>query len=287
MRILSLMAHDPRASRPQGVHEQSATGRRPLIDCVAEEVPVALEYNGISHVVMMASPGDLEDFALGFSLSEGLLASADELYDCEIERVDDHGVVIRLEIASQRFAALRARRRTLAGRSGCGLCGIESLQALPELPPSLPEHVGHAVTAAAVQRALRALSAQQPLFRQTGSVHAAAWAARDGELALVREDIGRHNALDKLLGAICRAGIDPANGFVVCTSRASYEMAQKAARLGVPLLFALSGPTVRAIDVAEHSGMTLAGFVRNERMVIYTHPWRIAGAATDKEVVNG
>lgn len=292
MRDTGLPAPEAGAFRLRQVIDQSDRGRRARRDPVAEEVPVALEYNGTAHAVMMASPCDLEDFALGFSLTEGILQRPDELYDCEIDTVEGQGIVLRLEIASERFAGLRARRRTLAGRTGCGLCGIDSLQAMAEEPPAVPVGGGEdiRVRTVAVERALAALTAAQRLFHHTGTVHAVAWADMDGKLQWVREDVGRHNAFDKLLGAMARARADAATGFAICTSRASYEMVLKAARGGVRVLLAVSGPTGRAIDLADRCGLTLAGFVRGRRAVIYTHPQRVSGlfeVVEMAEAVNG
>lgn len=266
-----------------------ATLRNTRDDCVIDEVPVALVFNGISHAVMLASPADLEDFALGFSLSEGILTAPGELYDCEVEATGDCGgaaMIVHLHIAASRFAALRARRRTLAGRTGCGLCGIDSLHALAPDPAPVHAALSGATAAApdAISRALTALSAQQPLHALTGAAHAAAWATREGELLLVREDVGRHNALDKLLGAAVRAGLERAAGFVVCTSRASYEMAHKAASLGVGLLVAVSAPTARAVTLAERCGLTLVAFARNQRHVVYTHPQRMTYLPVRQEI---
>ncbi len=242
-------------------------------DWVAEEVPVALEFNGISHAVMLATPLDLEDFALGFSLGEGLLAGPSELYDVE-PVAGEHGITLRLQVSGAAFARLKGRRRTLAGRTGCGLCGAESLaqvaQPLPVLPPGRP------LPHAAIGRAMRALADAQALQRATGAVHAAAWCARDGAIRLVREDVGRHNALDKLVGAMAFGGAAAADGFVVVTSRASFEMVQKAVLAGVPVLAAVSAPTALAIRTAEAAGLALAGFARGDDLVAYTHPERLA-----------
>ena len=266
--------------RPLPALELAGGVLRPHADRVAEEVPVALVYNGISHAVMLATPADLEDFALGFSLTEGILRTPAELYDCEIEPGCD-GIELRMEVASERFALLKERRRSLAGRTGCGLSGIDSLQALAADPS--PVHAAlagdTAPTADAIARALTALPDAQPLFRLTGGVHAAAWADREGRLLLVREDVGRHNALDKLLGAAARAGLDAATSFIVCTSRASYEMAHKAAIRGLGLLVAVSAPTGRAIDLAERCGLTLVGFARGGRQILYSHASRLAPPA--------
>lgn len=235
-------------------------------DQLIEEIPVALVYNGISHAVLLATPTDLEDLALGFSLSEGILASRSELYDTE--RVDgNRGIELRLEIASERFAGLKARRRNLAGRTGCGLCGVESLDALAR--PHTPLAARAPVPVEAAFAGLSALPAHQPLRQATGAVHAAAWIDRDGTIHALREDVGRHNALDKLLGHLAAARFDPASGFVLVSSRASYEMVQKTLALGIGCLVAVSAPTGLAVELAEEAGLGLAGFARDRRMVIY------------------
>jgi FdhD protein len=246
-------------------------------DLVAAEVPVALAYNGAPFVVMMATPGDLEDFALGFSLSEGIVARADEL---QVEAIDAslEGISIALAIPPPRAAALERRQRNLQGRSGCGICGTASIEAVLRPPPPVGD--GVAITADALDRALRELQARQPLNASTGATHAAGWAGIDGNVALVREDVGRHNALDKLIGAMLRQGIDPQSGFAVVTSRASYEMAMKAAQAGIPMLVAISAPTALAIALAENAGLTLVGFARGEGHVVYAHPRRLSADTT-------
>jgi FdhD protein len=242
------------------------------MDTVPEEVPVALAYNGISHAVMLASPANLEDFGLGFSLSEGILTQPSELYDLELE-VSEHGVVIQMRIAEEHFVGLKARRRTLSGRTGCGLCGIESLDQVAR--PLVPLAAGQTMPAASMHNALRQLQLNQPLRASTGGVHAAAWVDRAGHLLAVREDVGRHNALDKLIGAMIRMGLDPQQGFALITSRASFEMVQKAASVGIAILAAVSAPTGYAIRLAQETGLTLVGFVRSDHHVLYAHAERI------------
>jgi formate dehydrogenase accessory protein FdhD len=264
---------DPFMTMPSPLVETVACGPNgKRMDTVPEEVPVALSYNGISHAVMLASPTDLEDFALGFSLSEGVLADASELYDLELE-VGALGVVVQMHIAEERFASLKNRRRALAGRTGCGLCGVESLEQVARVLTPLP--AGPAIAAASLHRALVQLQQKQPLHASTGGVHAAAWADADGRLLEVREDVGRHNALDKLIGALMKASHDPASGFALVTSRASFEMVQKAAGVGIPILAAVSAPTGYAIRLAQEVGLTLAGFVRQGRYTLYSIPERI------------
>jgi FdhD protein len=243
-------------------------------DDVAEETPVALEYNGISHAVMLATPSDLEDFALGFSLTEGILSSPSELYSYEVSG-DGSGIRVELEISGERMFVLKERRRTLAGRTGCGLCGTETLSQAIRIPPPVKSHASF--SAEVLHAAFAQMEQQQQLQQKTGATHAAAWLAVDGQVTLVREDIGRHNALDKLIGALSRAKIDTATGAAIVTSRASYEMAQKAASAGIGILAAVSAPTALAIRVAQTTGMTLVGFVRQRGHVVYTHPARISG----------
>jgi len=242
-------------------------------DFVVDEAPVALVYNGISHAVMMATPADLEDFALGFSLSEGLIASQSECYGIEVENGPE-GISVQLEIAGGAFMALKERRRTLAGRTGCGLCGVDSLQQVCRpLAALAPAHGFHA---AGVRAALAAIGAEQKLTRLTGAAHAAAWCEMDGKLLIVREDVGRHNALDKVIGAMRRAELDPAAGFFLITSRVSFEMAQKAAVADASALVGMSAPTLAAVQLADAAGMTLLAFARGSDFVCYTHPERLA-----------
>lgn len=245
-------------------------------DNVAEEVPVALEYNGISHAVMLASPYDLEDFALGFSLSEGILADASELFDCEIAPTKD-GIQVQMRIAGRRFAALKDKRRNLTGRTGCGLCGAETLQQAIRSPA--PVSSSALFSAGALYAGMDAMHARQQLQQQTGATHAAAWMAADGAITLVREDIGRHNALDKLIGAMAANGQDFSRGAALITSRASYEMVQKAATLGMGFLAAISAPTSLAVKLAQEARVTLVGFTRNQSHVVYAHPQRLLHAA--------
>jgi len=233
-------------------------------DHVIDEVPIALVYNGISHVVMMATPTALEDFALGFSLSEGILDSRDELLDFVVVS-RKNGIELQLTILASRFEALKHKRRNLTGRTGCGLCGVESLeQAVVTLPEvDQQQQLSHKV----INSAVAELQQYQPLQLQTGASHGAAWCDRNGNIGLVREDAGRHNALDKLLGALAKRPMKP--GFILVTSRASYEMVAKTARMNIPLLASLSAPTSLAIKTAEACGMTLVGFCVPERHVVY------------------
>jgi FdhD protein len=236
-------------------------------DCLAEETPVALIYNGVSHAVMLATAQDLEDFALGFSLSEGIVQSAGELYSVEV-RVQGNGIEVHCEIASERFMQLKERRRTLAGKTGCGLCGAESLEQAMRHPKSLSEQ--RKFDAKAIVLGLQAIQAQQYLQQQTGATHASAYVQPDGKVSLVREDVGRHNALDKLVGALAKQAIEK-TGFIITTSRASFEMVQKAASAGIGMLVAVSAPTGLAVRVADQCGLTLVGFARESQYVIYSH----------------
>ncbi|MFM2209086.1 MAG: hypothetical protein RIQ96_729 [Pseudomonadota bacterium] len=246
---------------------------------VAEERPVALQYNGVSHAVMLATPADLEDFAVGFSLSEGIVAAADEVHDLDIES-SGQGVTVAMKIAASRFDALKQRRRSLAGRTGCGLCGVDSLaQALPELTPL---HSDAVFAASAVLAAMQALRAHQPLHDETGATHAAGFADAQGRLLCVREDVGRHNALDKVIGALARGRVDATRGLVLITSRASHEMVAKAARAGIPLVAAVSGVTTLAAQTAHDTAVCLAGFARGDDLTAYAHAQRLAGATAPK-----
>ncbi|HEY4169634.1 MAG TPA: formate dehydrogenase accessory sulfurtransferase FdhD [Reyranella sp.] len=241
-------------------------------EVVAQEVAVALVYNGVSHAVMMATPCDLEDFARGFTLTEHLVEKPSEIYDIEVEP-KGRGIQVNLEIASQRMTALQERRRTLAGRTGCGLCGVDSLEAA--LRPVPATRATGTVKRAAIARAMAALPPEQRINRDNGATHAAGWATLDGALVTVREDVGRHNALDKLAGAIAKLGKLGEPGFVVVTSRCSYEMVQKAAAIDAAVIAAVSAPTSLAIETAEQAGLALVAFVRDNRLTVYAHGERI------------
>ncbi|HEY6515431.1 MAG TPA: formate dehydrogenase accessory sulfurtransferase FdhD [Steroidobacteraceae bacterium] len=241
-------------------------------DLVAEEMPVALVYHGVPHVVMLTTPADLEDYAVGFTLSEGLVAHADEIRGVEVVRGEESAEV-RITVAWERFSALLDRRRNLTGRSGCGLCGQETVeQAVRAVKPVGP---GPRLSAAELHEAITQLAGLQPLNARTGSVHAAAWVVPGKGIQVVREDVGRHNALDKTIGALVRSGLDPASGAILLTSRASFEMVQKSAAVGVAFVAAFSAPTAFAVRLAERAGLTLVAFAREHQHVVYAHPWRL------------
>lgn len=258
-------------TRPTRVTEWRDGRGRVRADWLAEEVPVALVFNGVSHAVMLASPADLEDFALGFALTEGLIDGRGDLYGVEVCAVDQ-GIELQLEVSAACAWRLKERRRTLAGRTGCGLCGTDSLAQVRRELPRAPQV---RAAPAALARAQQELRAHQTVQQLTGATHAAAWSGLDGAVRLVREDIGRHNALDKLIGAMLRAGEDPARGFATITSRASFEMVQKSAAAGIGLLAAVSAPTTLAVQTAVALGVALAGFVRAEAGVAYSFPERL------------
>jgi FdhD protein len=248
-------------------------GSPPDQDIVAEEVPIAFEFNGISHTVMLATPSDLKDFALGFSLTEGIIERRSEVFDIEIEEAVD-GITLHLEIAGGAFARLKERRRSLAGRTGCGLCGTESLQQVMRDLPSVIS--GPTFQLAALYKGMKLLPAQQVLQQTTGAVHAACRVDAEGNISYVREDVGRHNALDKTLGAL--AAVDASSeGALLITSRASFEMVQKCAALGYGILAAVSAPTAAAVRLAEKLNVTLVGFLRGSNCAIYTHAQRLQG----------
>lgn len=240
-----------------------------VTDQVAAETPIAIHYNDASHVVMMATPADLEDYAVGFSIAEGIVGNAREIEAIAVTPLD-RGIKLAIRVPAHRAAGLSGRHRNMAGRTGCGLCGVTSIaQALRPLPEIRPVP---AIAAAALNAAIADLPRLQSINRLTGAVHAAALADRQGRLTLLREDVGRHNALDKLIGAALRAGQNPRDGFALVTSRCSMEMVQKAVTAGFPLLAAISAPTSLAIDLAKESGLTLAAFARNGGFTLYANP---------------
>lgn len=240
---------------------------------VPDEVPVAVTVNGTTLAVMMATPHDLEDFAVGFALAEGVLTDSDAVEDVQCVRADGEspgqgGLVIHLSVRPDAVREDAVRGRTLAGRSGCGVCGVDSLEGAVRWPQDTV--VPLSVTAGAVQAALTALPDHQPMNRANRSVHAAAWCRPDGAVVLAREDVGRHNALDKMIGAVVRSGQRPADGFVVMTSRCSFELVQKAAMVGVPVLATLSAPTALALRLADAAGVTVLAAHRDGGVVRFS-----------------
>lgn len=239
---------------------------------LAEEVPVAFVYSGRPHVVMMCTPEHLEDLAFGFSLTEGIISGADQIERVEIA-THARGVELAITIPVEAAARLAQRTRALAGRTGCGLCGVEAIDDAVRAVRVVESHL--TLSTDALWLAGEALDAHQPLNHETHAVHAAAWATPDGQVMVAREDVGRHNALDKVLGALARAGTDASTGFLIVTSRASFELVQKASAAGVALLAAVSRPTGLAVRIADASGITLVGLLRDRTANIYSHPERI------------
>jgi len=268
-------AHHP-SPLPAGIVELSVH-RPPHIthatpDYLAEEVPVALVYNGISHVVMMASPKDLELFAIGFSLSEGIIEQPQEIYSMDVVQACN-GLEVQIELSSRRFMGLKERRRALAGRTGCGVCGVEQLNDIGK--PLVPLPFTQTFNLANLNHALEHLNDVQPIGQLSGCTHAAAWVLPSGDIAGGHEDVGRHVALDKLLGRRARESDVWQQGAALVSSRASYEMVQKSAMCGVEILFAVSAATTLAVEVAERCNLTLVGFCKPGRATIYTHPQRL------------
>jgi len=252
-----------RSIRPEGARDVTRT--------LPEETPVALVYDGSTQAVMMATPGDIEDFATGFTLTEGF-AEAHEIGEVEIV-AHERGIEARLWLPEHRRAALARRRRAMAGPVGCGLCGIDSLEEATRALPAVPD--GARFTVAEIAGAAEDLRAHQPLHDLTRAVHAAGFLLPGRGIVMAREDVGRHNALDKLIGALARAGIDAATGAIVLTSRVSTEMVQKTAMAVCPVLVAVSAPTAHALRLAEGCGLTLAAFARAGGVDLYAHPRRI------------
>ncbi len=280
---MAVEAASPAVSSPGYVErsiERCRDARRERVDDrIAEEMPIAMHYNGQSFAVMMATPRNLEDFALGFSLSEGLIATSAQLLGIEIhERLE--GLELAMTVAEDASAArldTRAQReRLLPGRGSCGICGTRELEDAIRQPEPVVGVGRYARDA--LERALVDLPRHQPMNAATGAVHAAAWADAEGRILLAREDVGRHNALDKLIGAMRRAGVDADAGMLLLTSRASYEMVTKAATAGIGLMAAISAPTALAIELARSAGVCLVGFARPNGYNIYTFPERLHAA---------
>lgn len=244
-----------------------------LIDHVGQEWPVALVFNGISHAVMMCTPRDLEAFAVGFAISEGIVDRNADIQDIEVAFREDGELPyaeVQLTIVQQAFAGLKEKRRALAGRTGCGVCGIESIDLLDLQPERVPD-TGFLARLApdALARAAHDLPAHQALTKLTGGLHAAAWCNARGEILHAFEDVGRHNALDKLIGQLVLERADTTDGFVFLSSRASYELVRKAARVGVPLVATISAPSSLAIAIAKKAGLRLVSFCRESGYVEY------------------
>ncbi len=268
--------------RSSPVHRHDGGQARVTRQTIATETPVAMVYKGMPHVVMMASPADLEDFGLGFSLSEAIIEHPADMLSIRAES-SEKGIVLNMQIDDEHFQALFDRHRFLPGRTGCGLCGVESLeQAIPELKP-VPDTPGD-IEPQAIYRAFEALHDWQPEKQATGAVHGAAWCSSDGEIRLVREDVGRHNALDKLIGAMVRSGMNFDDGFCLITSRCSYEMVQKAIQMGMGLMAAISAPTSLAVELADAHNLTLVALARDKTFTVFTHARRVAGGPAENSV---
>lgn len=239
---------------------------------IPAETAVALSYGGSTHAVMMATPQDLEDFAIGFSLNEGLIADADEIHSLDI-RPERQGIDVQIWLSPERSNLVTARRRAMVGPVGCGLCGVESLEAASRSLRRV--ETGRRFSAAVLLAAMADLAPLQRLNQHTRAVHAAAWWQEDEGIIALREDVGRHNAVDKLAGALTRKNVRRDRGAVLLTSRVSVEMVQKAAMIGAPLIVAVSAPTSLAIDVADEAGITLVAIARDDGFDVFSHTERI------------
>lgn len=254
---------------------QTERASRPL----AAEVPVSLTYNGIAHVVMMCTPQDIEDFAVGFSLAEGIVERSQEVLGVEVREIAS-GLLVRVDIPPARSEQLIDKRRGLVGQTGCGICGVTELEQAIHAVRAVP--LPPVIASQAVFRALEALPDHQPLNRETGAVHAAAFADAQGNILLAREDVGRHNALDKLIGALAREGREPATGFAVMTSRCSFELVQKCAGAGLPALVTVSAPTDLAVDLARRAGLTLIALARRDSALVVSDPYGVFGPPAEQ-----
>lgn len=255
------------------VHETSATvltfgggASVSITRAIPAEVPVGITYGGMPFAVMMATPSDLEDFALGFSLTEGVIRKAEDIRSIHIEP-EERGLRLAIDLTSERLHEHLARKRVLSGRTGCGVCGINDLKALPQA--HLPVGEPPSLSLAAICRALSILEHEQTLNERTRAVHAAAWADLEGTLRCVREDVGRHNALDKLIGALCRQGANPSDGFTIVTSRCSFELVEKVAAFGARTLVSISAPTSLALERARLLDITLVGIARHDSITVF------------------
>ena len=242
---------------------------------IAEETPLALTYNGGTYAVMMGTPRDLRDFAIGFSLTEGIVQSADEIESVDVVALDD-GIELRMWLASEKAERISERRRHIAGPTGCGICGLESIAEAVRPVAVVPR--GRIFSPAGIMAAMAAVAPLQALNIETRAVHAAAfWTPLHGIVA-IREDVGRHNALDKLAGALAQQELRAGDGMVLLTSRVSVEMVQKAASMGAPLMVAVSAPTALAVRMADAAGITLCAIARADGFEVFTHPQRIENA---------
>ena len=271
------MSDDWLKQKPEGeyaVTRIAPTAREGGNRTLANEVPVALEYDGQPYAVMMLTPADLEDFAVGFSLTERLVERAADIARVDI-RSAEKGIAIDVRLEQPASARLAGRRRALVGQSGCGICGIQTLdEAIPKLPPLAG---APPVAARALFEALSRLVSHQPLNEATGAVHAAAFCQSDGHIVVVREDVGRHNALDKLIGHLARNGTDAADGFALLTSRCSYELVQKAVIARIPVLVTISAPTELAVAIARDAKLTLIALARPDSMLVFNDPFGAVG----------
>nr|WP_245982796.1 formate dehydrogenase accessory sulfurtransferase FdhD [Trinickia fusca] len=257
----------------QKVHRHRGAAVDAIVDSIGQEWPVALVFNGISHAVMMCTPRELEAFAVGFAISEGIVERGSDIHDIEVALHCDAAIPyarVELTVVQQAFAALKDKRRALAGRTGCGVCGIESIDALDLAPQRVPDtgFLGR-LAPDALARAARELPAHQALTQRTGGLHAAAWCTADGAILHAFEDVGRHNALDKLIGQLVLARADTTNGFVFLSSRASYELVRKSARVDIPMVATISAPSSLAIAIAREAGIRLVSFCREAGYVDY------------------
>lgn len=266
------------SATPAAASRQDYAGHagQALVRDLAGEQPIAFEYNGVAYAVMMGTPGDLEDYAVGFSLSEGLIARPADLVDIAVHEAAE-GWILRLTLAEDLAAPLRERIRLRVTEGSCGLCGLESIQAV--LRPLPPVRLGFGTGPAAIQAALGRLADHQPVGALTGAMHAAAFCRPDGTIVCAREDIGRHNALDKLIGALARDGIAIADGFVLVSARCSYELVEKTVRAGCPMLVSISAASNLAVERARQAGLTLAAVARADNMLVFNDP---AGVLTEK-----
>ncbi|GMO23895.1 formate dehydrogenase accessory sulfurtransferase FdhD [Bradyrhizobium sp. TM233] len=240
---------------------------------IPEETPLALTYNGGTYAVMMGTPQNLEDFAVGFSLSEGIIKSVDDIKSLDIVRLDD-GIELRMWLTSEDAALISERRRHVAGPTGCGICGIESIAEAVRPAAVVPQ--GQSFTPEQIMAAMQAIAPLQSINLQTRAVHAAAFWSTTGHIVALREDVGRHNALDKLAGALARSRTDTRSGMVLLTSRVSVEMVQKAAAIGAPMMVAVSAPTALAVRTAEAAGITLIAIARQDGFEVFSHGDRVA-----------